>query len=192
MQNNIQSEIQNRKKIRRKKRIKRKILKATTGITALTLTCCLTMKQCNNKKIDIFHFHNNLTGNVMTDKNNYICLEHINDYYLIELYHTGLDRSSINIARRFIYASGNSAYTNIFNNYFIAYDNDKNDFYEFVKVTPLLDILEKYDLVKEEYNYDDMVKIYNRIKDNYVFEDTSIYREALDKDKTLIKKRTFR
>ena len=77
----------------------------------------------------------------------------------------------IYIAYDFKYTNGISKYTNIFNNYTIAYNPDGKDYYEFISITPLIDILEEYNLVKDKYTYEDMEYIYKIIKEDYDYKE---------------------
>lgn len=149
---------------------KEKLVRLTSTITALALSLTLT-SGCEYRKKDKFYFNYNLKGEAYIHKNDYISAEYINNYYLIEIYHTGLERSMIYIAYDFKYKNGVSKYSNIFNNYKIAYNPDSNDYYEFISITPLIDILEEYDLVKDKYTYEDMQYIYKIIKLNYDYKD---------------------
>lgn len=184
----MQDEWQKKIQERRRKRTERKIIKITTGLTTLTLTCCLIMNHCSSKKVNKFHFYQDYKGNIVVSKNDYIGYEYIEDYYVLELYHKGLDRNILNIAYRFKYTSGNSKYINIFNNYFIAYDNNTKDNYEFINVIPLTEFLERYNLIKEGYSYEDMEEIYDIIRKNYIFEYDMCYNQKNSpvKKKTLI------
>lgn len=150
----------------------KKMIKITTGITALALTCSLTITGCNYRKNDKFYFSYSLSGEEYINRNDYISSEYINNYYVIEIYHTILNKSTIYIAYRYQNTSGYSKYTNVFTNYKIAYDPDELDYYEFIKVTPLIDLLEEYNLVKDKYTYQDMQYIYKTIEENYTFNET--------------------
>ena len=190
MQEDIKEEARKRILERKKRRIKRKVIRVSTGITALALTCSLAIEQYNYKKSDKYYFTPDRNGNMTVSRNNYISHDNLDKYYVIELYHTELDRSMIFIASRFEYNSGNSKYNNIFNNEFIAYDNNEKDFYEFMNVTPLSDILEEYGLEQEKYYYNEMLDIYNTLKNNYEFADTSIYQKDIE-ETPKVKKRTL-
>lgn len=185
----MQNELEKRMLERKKRKIKRKVVRVTTGITALTLTCSLAIQQYNYKRSDKFHFSPDRNGNLTVSKFNYISNNNLYNYYFVELYHTGLQRSVIFIASRFKYTTGNSEYINIFNNNFIAYDNNTKDFYEFVNVIPLSNILEEYGLEQEKYYYKDMLEIYEILKNNYDYTDTSIYQEKLEENTLKVKKR---
>lgn len=190
MQEDIKEEARKRMLARKKRRIRRKIVRVSTGITALALTCSLAIHKYNDKKSDRFDFYPDRSGNMIVNKHSYINHEYLDKYYVIELYHTELDRSIIFIASRFEYNSGNSKYNNIFNNEFIAYDNNEKDFYEFMNVTPLSVILEEYGLEQEKYYYNEMLDIYNTLKNNYEFADTSIYQKDIE-ETPKVKKRTL-
>lgn len=161
----------------------KKITRLTTGITALALTCSLSLTGCDYAKKDKFYFHYSLNGEAYVKKSDYISNEYIYNYYVIELHYKGLNRNSIYIANRFQYTSGVSKYTNIFTNDLITYDDNENNRYEFIKVTPLIDLLEEYNLIKDKYTYEDMQEIYQIIKENYVFSEIAAKTRILEKEK---------
>ena len=150
-----------------------KLIRLAASLTALTLSCTL-MTGCNVKKRDKFYFHPNLSGNMVIDNDSYISSEYINKYYVIEVYHRGISKASIYIAYRFEYTNGreitSSKYINIFNNYTILYDDDPSDCYDIKKVTPLLDYLTEYNILKDKYTYDDMQEILQTITDSYKYQ----------------------
>ena len=144
----------------------KKLVKLSAGITAIALSLTLT-SGCDYKKRDKFYFYPNLRGEMVLNNSSYISIEYINDYYVIELYNKILDRTSIHIAYRYIYTSGNSKYINVFTNNKIAYEYDKTDNNEFINITPLIDYLTQYNLIKDKYTYNDMELILEMINSDY-------------------------
>ena len=147
-----------------------RFVKITAGITALILTLTL-ITGCNYRKKDKFYFHPNLRGEMILDRNSYISIDYVENYYVIRLYNTILNRNSIFIAYRFKYTNGDSQYINVFNNNKIAYENSEIDYYDFINVKPLIDVLEEYNQVKDKYTYEDLQKILETIKTTYHFEE---------------------
>lgn len=147
---------------------KNKFVKLGAGLTAIALSLTLT-SGCDYKKKDKFYFHPNIQGELVLDKNSYISINYINEYYVIELYNKVLDRTTIYIAHRYKYKNGDSKYTNIFTNNKIAYENNMNDYYNFINVTPLEEYLIEYNLIKDKYSYQDMKNLLEVIKKNYIY-----------------------
>lgn len=56
------------------------------------------------------------------------------------------------------------------NNKLFYTDNSRNNFFEFIKETPLYDYMITLDLIKARYSYEDMEKILEEIKSVYEYE----------------------
>ena len=96
-----------------------------------------------------------------------------------------IEKNVIYIAHRLQYKSGESKYTNIFTNNKIAYDNDKEDYYDFMEVIPLSRYLIEHNLLQEKYSYEDMQKIYEIIKKEYKNKYDNILKKSLTIDNNL-------
>lgn len=169
--------------------MKKQFIRLTSGLATIALMCSLTIG-CNIKKRNKFYFYQNLKGNIVPGKNDYISSEYIDEYYVIELYNWVLKSNNLYIAYRYRFVDGTSRYDNVFNEYTIAYDNDRNDYYEFINVTPLEDFLVEYDLEKEKYTYNDMLEIYKIIYENYTFENNTLNYNSRNSDNSVVRKRT--
>ena len=148
---------------------KKTLVKLTAAITAGALGLTLT-SGCTQRKKDKFYFDYSFSGEAYINRYDYISSEYINNYYLIEVYHTGLKKSFLYIAHDFKYTNGVSKYTNIFTNNKIAYNPDEEDYYDFINIIPLIDLLEEYNLAKDKYTYEDMQEIFKIIKENYLYQ----------------------
>lgn len=168
------------------KKNKNKLVKYYTSMTAAILALSLTMTGCSNdRKNDKFYIYQNIYGQLELTKPDYIEHQYIGKYYVIEVYYPGLQRNQLYIAFKYDFYDSKtkeitySRYTNIFNNYTIAYSNNKQNGFQILKVTPLIDYLTEYNLINDKYSYKDMQEIYDIIEENYKYQDNGILTKKL-------------
>jgi len=144
------------------------------GITALTLTCTLGLNGCS-PNYDKFMFNPGDDGSFVVDDNSYISHTTINNIYVIKVKNNISEQEEIYIVKKiqtnqaFSNKQKYLSYTNILNN--IEIYNTKREYskhnLDILEETPLFDYLLAYDLVKSKYYYDDMLEIYDKIKEDY-------------------------
>ena len=141
------------------------------GITALALTCTLGLNGCS---YDRFTFNSGKDGSFVVADNSYIDNGGLNSIYVIEIQNNISKEKEIYITRKIVEYNRPArqdylSYTNIFNN--IEIYNTKNEEskhnLEILEETPLFDYILAYDMVKSRYYYEDMLEIYNKIKEEY-------------------------
>lgn len=161
----------------------------TTGITALALTCSLGLSGCNTSNNE-FRFISGEDGTFVATDNSYIDINSINNIYVITTKNNISKEKEIYIAKKitvehnYTTTQDHIIYQNIFNNIKIhsTQNEESKHNIEILEETPLLDYLLAYDLVKARYNYEDMVEIYNLIKENYSLSNSNSISKKLIKN----------
>ena len=159
----------------------------TAGITALALTCTLGLNGCS-KTNNSFTITPGNDGSFDVNEGTYIDNTGLNDIYVIEVQNNISKEKEIYIARKSVIKNnlttstqGYLSYTNIFNNLEIHCTKNEESKHnlEILEETPLFDYLLAYNLVKSRYYYDDMVEIYNKIKEDYELENKNAMSRKL-------------
>lgn len=145
-------------------------------LTALTLASTLLLSGCNTHGSS-FELVENENNEIVAVDNTYISNDYLNKYYVVEVYNKVTKMNEIYIAR--------SKSTNIRYRYFDAFTNfmildefNSDPLLELVKVSRLNDYVIALGLEQLEYSYEDMEKIYEIIKEIYIFEDNNSLRKT--------------
>lgn len=126
------------------------------------------------------------------EDNSYVVLEGsfinnncIDKCYVVEAYNKITEETELFIAKKeykysdkkikedgYSYWAERYYYTDLMNNdnHLFYQDNSHNNFFEFIKETPLYDYIITLDLIKARYSYEDMQRILEEIKSVYEFE----------------------
>ena len=119
----------------------------------------------------------------------YIDSGNINNYYVVEVYNTIKKVNEIYIARATLFRKSRETYYNyydVFTNLRIASTFPGDDsLLNYVKATKLEYYVVALGMAQLKYSYDDMKNIYNKIEENYVFENDKSLRKTLNNSNRL-------
>lgn len=146
---------------------KKNLVRYKAGLAALMIASGMTLSGCGSKG---FQYTTKDSKYVVVDGST-IGNDCIKDCYVVEAYNSLTEESEIFIARKRNFQG--YYYCDLMNNdnKLFRQDNSYNNFFEFVKETPLYDYMIALDLLQANYSYEDMQRIYEEIKSVYTFEE---------------------
>lgn len=161
---------------------KKNLVRYKAGLAALMIASGMALSGCGSKG---FQYTTKNSKYVVVDGST-IGNDCIKDCYVVEAYNSLTEETEIFIARRSwngLYSKQKDSESNeIVSDYYYCdlmnhdnklfwKNNSRNNFFEFVKETPLYDYMIALDLLQANYSYEDMQKIYEEIKSVYTFEE---------------------
>ena len=153
---------------------KKNLVRYKAGLAALMIASGMTLGGCASEG---FQYTMKDSKYVVAD-GSAIGNACIKECYVVEAYNSLTEESEIFIARTsnfldYYYYYYYYYYCDLMNNdnKLFYKDNDHNNFFKFVKETPLYDYMIALDLLQANYSYEDMQRILEEIKSVYTFEE---------------------
>lgn len=161
---------------------KEELIRYRAGLAALLVSGSMFLSGCSSKGFD---FKRGEDNSYVALEDSFINNNCIDKCYVVEAYNKVTEETELFIAKRSyqyldkkIRTNGSTYnfpryyYLDLMNNdnKLFYQDNSYNNFFEFVKETPLYDYMITLDLIKARYSYEDMEKILEEIKTVYEFE----------------------
>lgn len=146
---------------------KKNLVRYKAGLAALMIASGMTLSGCSSKG---FEYTPKDSKYVVVDGST-IGNDCIKDCYVVEAYNSLTEETEIFIAKRGFFPD--YYYCDLMNNSNKLFwkNNSRNNFFEFVKETPLYDYMIALDLLQANYSYEDMQRILEEIKSVYTFEE---------------------
>lgn len=135
------------------------------GVVSLSLSGCIASDYG-------FNYNSNKENEVIADASVDLSNRCLQTSVVAEVYNQLTGEVEIMLAKKLKDEDEKVYYSDLLQPYRVMFyeDNELNNFLILNKTTPLVDFINALDLYKYEYSYDDMVEIYNRIKEVYPFE----------------------
>lgn len=163
---------------------KNDLIRCRAGLASMIVAGSMFLGGCASSRG--FEFSRDVDNSYSAVYNSYINNECIEKCYVVEAYNKLTEETELFIAKKMnrpinevgivngerYFRKMYYYYTDLMNNNneLFYQDNSKNNFFEFVKETPLYDYMISLDLIKAKYSYEDMERILSEIEAVYEFE----------------------
>lgn len=162
---------------------KNKYIKTISGLTAIVLTMSLMVGCSKKNSSDKFDTYKNKKEQIVAYSDSYIGYEYLNNYYVIEVFNNITNNKELYIVSKQELNDNthNYVYKNIFDNHMVTYSNGycKDYYLELISEVSLLHYIDKYSMIKDEYSYKDIERLYNMIKEEYTLDNNKIKKRSL-------------
>jgi len=161
---------------------KEELIRYRAGLAALLVSSTMFLGGCANNGFD---FERGKDNSYVVLKGSFINNKCIDKCYVVEAYNKLTGETELFIAKKDwdkynakVRTNGLTEFVPIYyyidlmnnDNKLFYQDNNRNNFFEFIKETPLYDYMITLDLIKARYSYEDMQKILEEIKTVYEYE----------------------